>query len=306
MVAGYANAAGVTWLDDAAEDADTVVCIASAGKWIVAACVAVLVRQGDLDPSLPVRTLLPELPDWAAPIRLHHLIHHTSGLPDRAVMDRGFAGEVSEWTNETVLGLLSTMPEPQAEPGTEFSYCTTGYVCLTELVERAGGRPIAEVAQQHLFTPLGMASTQFWKGPGLHPPTVTAHPPWHPGVPAPQTGDGVWSTARDMLRWAEAMQTGALGPRLTATLRQPGKLRDNTMIPYAWGASILPGGETPAYAHPGSWPGCQTYVITAPATGTAAVVIAYTDDSQKAETLGRKLAGVDQDPGSDPSPGRSS
>ncbi len=296
MVAGRANAAGVTWLGGGADDedsptAETVVCVSSAGKWIVAACVAILVRQGDLDPNLPVRTLLPELPAWAAPIRLHHLIHHTSGLPEKATMDRGFRGEVPEWTNETVLRLLSATPEPAAQPGTAFAYSSVGYVCLTMLAERAGGRPIAEIAQKHLFTPLGMASTRFWSGPSLHPPTVTVHPPWHPGVPAPHTGDGLWSTARDMLRWAEAMQTGALGPRLTALLRRPGQLRDGATVPYAWGSFVVPGEQGPAFAHSGRWPGCFTYVIASPSTAASAIVIAFTDDPQPAEALGRRLVG---------------
>jgi CubicO group peptidase (beta-lactamase class C family) len=294
MVAGYANAGGVTWLGGGADcpTAETVVCVSSVGKWIVAACIAVLVRQGDLDPRLPARTLLPELPPWAAPIRLHHLIHHTSGLPEKAMLDIGFSGKVPDWTDETVLGLLSTMPEPQADPGTAFSYSSIGYVCLTKLAERATGRPLAEVAEQHLFAPLGMTSTQFWTGPSLHPPAVTVHPPWHPGVPPPRTGDGIWSTARDMLRWAEAMQTGALGPRLTAELRQPGKLRDGTIVPYAWGAFILPGEGGPAFAHGGWWPGCATYVIASPATGAAAVVIAFTDDPKPGEELARQLVGL--------------
>jgi CubicO group peptidase (beta-lactamase class C family) len=291
-IAGHANAAGVTWRGGRSDDgesptAETVVCISSAGNWIVAACVALLVRQGVLDTDLPVRTLLPELPAWAAPIRVHHLIHHTSGLPEQQVMDIAGSGSVPDWTDETVLGLLSTMTEPQAAPGTTFARSSIGYVCLTTLAERAAGHPIAEIAQKRLFDPLGMTSTRFWSGPSLHPPTVTVHPPWHSGLPAPRTSDGVWSTARDMLRWAEAMQTGALGPRLTATLRQPGKLRDGSVVPYAWGSFILPGAAGPIFAHGGSWPGCFTYVIAAPTA--AAVVIAFTDDPDPAEALARSL-----------------
>ncbi|MEU4238325.1 serine hydrolase domain-containing protein [Actinoplanes sp. NPDC026619] len=251
-VAGHVDAAGVTWLGGEADDegptAETLVDIAGAGKWIVAACVAILMRQGDLDPNLPVRTLLPELPAWAAPVRLHHLIHHTSGLPD---------------------GDVSTAPGPRAEPGTAFSYSDTDYACLATLAELAGGRPLAEIAQKHLFAPLGMASTQF-----------------RAGVDAP----GIWSTARDMLRWAEAMHIGALGPRLTALLRQPGRLRDGALVPYAWGSFILPGDTGPAYAHTGRRPGCVTYVIASPATATSAVVVSFTDDPNPAEVLGRKLA----------------
>jgi CubicO group peptidase (beta-lactamase class C family) len=297
MVAGYANAAGVTWLRGSADQedcpaAETVVCVSAAGTWIVAACVAILVRQGDLEPNLPVRTLLPELPAWAAPIRLHHLIHHTSGLPEAAALANGPGGEGGDWTNETVLGLLAAVTEPRAEPGTVFSYNDIGYACLTALAERAGGRPVAEIAQKHLFAPLGMTSTQFWAGPPSHPPAAVVRAARGPDPARPRIGDGLWSTARDMLRWAEAMHAGALGPRLTALLRQPGRLRDGAAVPYAWGSFILPGEGGPAFAHQGRLDGCVTYVVASPATATSAVVVAFTDDPQPAEALGRQLAGL--------------
>jgi CubicO group peptidase (beta-lactamase class C family) len=298
IVAGYVNTDGVTWLDGGADDGDfptakTVVCVSSAGKWIVAACIAILVRQGDLDPNLPVRTFLPELPTWAAPIRLHHLIHHTSGLPQKAVTDYRIRRPVPNWNNESVLRNLAAMPKPAAEPGTVFAYNEIGYACLTVLAERAAGRPIAEIAKKHLFTPLGMISTRFRTGPPSQPPTFFVHPSSYAGQTAPHTGDTIWSTARDMLRWAEAMQTGALGPRLTALLRQPGKLRHGTTVPYTWGSFLLSGNTGPTFAHSGWWPGCFTYVAASPSTATSAVVIAFTDNPRLAEALGRRLVGLE-------------
>jgi CubicO group peptidase (beta-lactamase class C family) len=299
IVAGHQAGAGVAtfgagMVDDETPTADTVVCVSSVGKRIVAACVGVLVLEGVLDGDVPVRQFLPELPGWADSIRLHHLIHHTSGLPDKPVFDIGFSGAVSDWTNETVLGLLSTMSGLEAEPGTTFSYSNVGYVCLATVAERASGRTIPAIAQEHFFAPLGMGSTRFWSGPSLHPPTVTIHPPWYPGLPAPRTvGDGgVWSTLRDLLRWADAMNTGALGDDITDLLHRPGRLRDGSAVPYAWGSFVLPGERGPAYAHGGWWPGCYTYVINVPTSGTAAAIVAFTDNPTPAEALGKHLAGA--------------
>ncbi|MCW6006549.1 beta-lactamase family protein [Micromonospora sp. CPCC 205371] len=98
-------------------------CVSSVGKQMTAACVGMPVLRGMLDPDAPVREWIPELPSWAAPITVRHLIHHTSGIPDKPIWDIGFGGTVPDWTNEAVIALLTTMPGLQAEPGTTFSCC---------------------------------------------------------------------------------------------------------------------------------------------------------------------------------------
>lgn len=181
---------------------DTVVSTSSAGKQLAAACVGMLILDGMLDLDEPVRRWLPELPAWADPIRVRHLVDHTSGLPEEAVFQLGRSGAVRTWTNESVLGLLTGLPGPRHEAGTVHSYSSLGYICLATAAERASGRSLPELAQRRIFTPLGMTATRFWTGPQLHPPSVTMHPPWYPGLPPAQTvGDGgVWSSVRDLLR----------------------------------------------------------------------------------------------------------
>ena len=59
---------------------------ASVTKQIVAALAARAVLDGGLDPESGVREHLPELPPWAAAIRVRHLVHHTGGLPQPPVL----------------------------------------------------------------------------------------------------------------------------------------------------------------------------------------------------------------------------
>lgn len=273
---------------------DSVVCVSSVGKQMTAACVGTLVLRGVLDPDAPVREWIPELPGWAAPITIRHLIHHTSGVPDKPIWDIGFSGAVPDWTNEAVIALLATMPGPQAEPATTFSYSSVGYILLGTAAERAGGQRMAQMMSRQIFAPLGMTSTRFWSGPAMHPPSVTFHPPWHDGLPmARTTGDGgVWSTARDLLRWAEAMNAATLGDDLTDLLHQQGRLHDGTVVPYAWGWYAVPDGNATAYAHGGWWPGCHSYVIHAPASGAAAALVAFDSEPGPVEDFGKRLAGI--------------
>ncbi|WP_165959943.1 serine hydrolase [Nonomuraea longispora] len=63
----------------------TVVCTAYLSKQITAACAALLVLQGRPDTESTLARWMPELPAWAASVRVRHLIHHTSGPPDVAL-----------------------------------------------------------------------------------------------------------------------------------------------------------------------------------------------------------------------------
>jgi CubicO group peptidase (beta-lactamase class C family) len=47
------------------------------------------------------------------------------------------------------------------QPGTEMSYCTFGCELLAEIVRRVSGRPIADVASERIFQPLGMRDTSY-------------------------------------------------------------------------------------------------------------------------------------------------
>src|SRR5690349_10692141 len=62
--------------------AETVFYLASTSKQFVAAAVAVLEADGVLDPEAPVAPWLPEVAQLGD-IRVHHLVHHTSGIRDK-------------------------------------------------------------------------------------------------------------------------------------------------------------------------------------------------------------------------------
>src|SRR5690242_1117767 len=62
--------------------AETVFYLASTSKQFVAAAIAILEADGVLDPEAPVAPWLPEVAQLGD-IRVHHLVHHTSGIRDK-------------------------------------------------------------------------------------------------------------------------------------------------------------------------------------------------------------------------------
>ena len=56
--------------------------IASTSKQFAAFCIALLEEEGKLSVEDDIRKVIPEIPEYESPIKIKHLIHHTSGMRD--------------------------------------------------------------------------------------------------------------------------------------------------------------------------------------------------------------------------------
>ncbi|MFO7260206.1 MAG: serine hydrolase domain-containing protein [bacterium] len=159
----YARGYGYANLDhDVPISPKTVFYIASVSKQFTAASIVLLAQQGALSLDDDVRTYIPELPDYGAPITIRHLIHHTSGLRDYLTLML-LAGMRLEdvHTDEEVLDLVTRQEALNFTPGERHLYSNTGYLLMAEIVRRVSGKSLREFADEHIFRPLGMTSTHF-------------------------------------------------------------------------------------------------------------------------------------------------
>jgi len=120
--------------------------IGSITKSFVALVLLQMRDEGKLDVQKPVLDYLPELPIDTpfGPITVHHLLTHTSGLPNNLGVFLGDSGA------RLVQGF---------KPGEHFHYCNTGFGILGLLAEKLDGRPWRECVQARIFTPLEMTET---------------------------------------------------------------------------------------------------------------------------------------------------
>src|SRR5262249_44455449 len=87
-------------------------------------------------------------------ITVEQLLLHTSGLlADNAEADYRDG-------KEQALARICALT-PKTPPGTRFTYSDVGFIVLGELVERLDGVPLDQLAQKHIFLPLGMTATGF-------------------------------------------------------------------------------------------------------------------------------------------------
>jgi CubicO group peptidase (beta-lactamase class C family) len=138
----------------------TVFNIASVSKQFTAFAIYLLEQEGKLSFEDNVRKYIPELPDYGSPIKIKHLLAHTSGLRDQAAMGSIAGYQLN--TTEQILKLLYRQKSLNFAPGTMFNYNNTGYTLLAEIVQHISGKTFSAFTEEYIFKPLGMTSTLFY------------------------------------------------------------------------------------------------------------------------------------------------
>jgi CubicO group peptidase (beta-lactamase class C family) len=102
--------------------------------------------EGKLDLHRPVLEYLPWLPVNTpyGPITAHHLLTHSSGLPDASNIFQ------SDPAARHVQGFA---------PGAHFHYCNLGFAILGQIIEKLDGRPWYQCLQARILNPLSMTQT---------------------------------------------------------------------------------------------------------------------------------------------------
>jgi D-alanyl-D-alanine carboxypeptidase len=120
--------------------------IGSITKSFLAIIMMRLLDEGKVDLHRPVLEYLPWLPVTMpyGPITSHHLLTHSSGLPDASSLFQ------SDLAAPHVQGFT---------PGAHFHYCNLGFSILGQLIEKLDGKPWYQCLQARILTPLGMKDT---------------------------------------------------------------------------------------------------------------------------------------------------
>ncbi len=134
--------------------------VASVSKQFTTAAIVLLAQDGKLSLDDPIRRHLPQLPDYANPVTIRHLIHHQSGMPE--VVDLfDLAGRWDSVTAANVMSLLVRQKTLSFAPGERFLYSNINYMTLGWIVERVSGQSLREFTTKRIFEPLGMKNTHF-------------------------------------------------------------------------------------------------------------------------------------------------
>ncbi|HEX4542361.1 MAG TPA: serine hydrolase domain-containing protein [Candidatus Acidoferrum sp.] len=253
---------------------DSVFDIGSTSKQFTAASILLLEKQGKLSVNDDVRKYIPELPDYGTNITLLHLLNHTSGLRDYlTLMELAGINTDSVTTDEDALQIITRQKALNFAPGRDWLYSNTGFFLLSLIVKRASGQTLREFASENIFTPLGMAHTQFRDDhTSLIANRALAYDPNERGGFTldvsyfEQTGDGaVHTSVEDLQKWDENFYSAQIGGKeFLAELQLQGKLTAGKILDYAKGLFLQDYRGLPTVRHGGSWGGYRAELLRFP------------------------------------------
>jgi CubicO group peptidase (beta-lactamase class C family) len=274
----------------------------SLSKQFTAMSVLMLAQQGKLSLEDDVRKYLPEVPDFGTPVRLRHLLHHTSGLRDFLEMleMKGWRTGGDLTTEKDILDMVARQRTLNHAPGGEFVYTNTGYVLLAAVVGRVSGRPLREFAEQNIFKPLGMNSTHFYDD---HTAVVknladAYLPTKGGGFKKWMTADdhagssNLYTTVEDLARWDQNfydMKVG--GPDVIKQMLTQGALDDGSKLDYAAGLYVVSYRGARLVYHLGSTLGYQGALHRFPEQHFAVAVLCNVRGNNP-DALARRVADV--------------
>lgn len=140
--------------------------VGSIAKTMLALGVLRLVSEGRLSLDTPVAAILPGIRldnPWNAsdPVRVRHLLDHTSGLDDARLWHVFSLRAAADGPLAAAFPTGTKVLDVRQRPGTRFSYSNIGYTLLGMVVEAVAGQAYEPYLDRALLAPLGMHDSSF-------------------------------------------------------------------------------------------------------------------------------------------------
>lgn len=189
----------------------------SISKTFVAYVILELEQEGKLSLNDSIARYFPDFknPQIAQNVRVHHLLNHTSGLPDnrRQHLDSVFLLTAKDQENFNPILLNDSL---LFEPGTHYQYSNPAFNGLALIIEKVTGNKWQDEVKNRIFIPAGMKTSTITDGP--YPTTGVAHaylktPTGYiekdygeePTFAAAGNG-GVWSSVEELALYEKALR----------------------------------------------------------------------------------------------------
>jgi len=291
----------------------------SLGKQFTSAGIMALVEDGLLDLDGSVTEYLPEAPETWQPITIHHLLTHSSGIPDYT--SEGFDYQTN-YTEEDLVMMASGL-ELEFPAGDRWNYSNTGYAMLGVVMSRVAGMPYWEFLRERIFSPAGMPTIRINTESDVVPHRARGYLPvadgWrNAGYVAPMTNttaDGsMLLNLHDMIAWNDVVANRRiLSEPSWDLILNPMTLNSGRSYPYGFGWFLEEAGGQTVQQHGGNWQGFSTQFTRFIGDDLAVIVLANArsfDVAGLPNTIGALLnpslerAPPPSTPIADPDPGR--
>lgn len=256
--------------------------LGSITKQFTGMAILLLEQDGKLKVDDPVSKYLDHAPERWSGITIHHLLTHTSGIPNFT----SFPDYVKTMmiASPPVESLKRVYDKPlDFDPGTKWSYSNSGYVLLGLIIEKASGTSYASFMQQRIFGPLGMSDTGYDSDRTILPKRAAGYERGPAGLrnaafidmTIPHAAGALYSTTLDLMRWDAALSEGKL---LTAENYKRYFTPVKNDYAYGWGVAAKEG--VTSQSHGGGINGFATMIIRVPEQKLLVVTLSNVVPSQ--------------------------
>ncbi|MEM2926942.1 MAG: serine hydrolase [Candidatus Bathyarchaeia archaeon] len=151
---------------------DTLYCIGSVTKSFTCICIMQLWEKGLLDLEDPVERYLPfPLRSQGEPVKIWHLMSHTSGIPALAYAEaviRHMMKSSDRWLPISGYREMFTFMDgaegwSHTKPGERWFYLNEGYILLGYIIEKVSKEAYVDYVRKNILDPLGMRRSYFYK-----------------------------------------------------------------------------------------------------------------------------------------------
>ena len=266
--------------------------LGSVTKQFTSMAIMMLQERKKLNVQDLVCQYLPDCPPAWQEVTIHHLLTHTSGIPNFTSQNSYAATWATPSTPIQTIDRFIDRPLI-FEPGERFSYSNSGYIVLGYLIELVSGQSYEAFLQENIFDPLEMTNTGYdhnrgdlavgYVALGLEAPYIDMSIPYAAG--------GLYSTVEDLYLWDQALYTDRLLSQDLLDLMWTPYAQEAPKIQYGYGWEISDHDGHHQISHNGGVNGFTSVIIRYPAERTTVIVLSNFE-SRTTFTLGDQLAEI--------------
>lgn len=268
---------------------ETLFNVGSITKTFVSNTILLLAAEGKLSLDDSLSKYFPgfKKPKIADQVKLHHLLTHTSGLPDnrRVFLDAPFLITAKDQDNWNPIEVNDSL---LFEPGSRFEYSNPAFNGLALIIEKVTKKKWQDVVSERIFRPADMPSSKITDGP--FPEKGVAHGYTNvlgefserdygeePTFAAAGNG-GVWSSVKELMNYEKALQKGVILKKdvldRSRSVTQYSNWADSVppFIGYSWFVGKTNDG-TKMISHTGTQGGFHADYVSIPDKGAFYVVL---------------------------------
>ncbi|MEP6932092.1 MAG: serine hydrolase, partial [Flavobacterium sp.] len=280
---GYGQA-NMEW--DIPNQPDTKFRLGSISKQFTAFLIVKLAEEGKIKLDAPITTYLPNYPKGTGEkITVHHLLTHTSGIPNYTSVPKFLQEKSREpYTPEEFIKTFENLPL-EFTPGEKFKYSNSGYFILGYIIEKVSGKSFEQYLQETILTPLKMANTGYdhydiilkKRAAGYEKQGKKFINAPYLDMSIPYAAGSLYSTVEDLYLWDQALYTNKLlSPASMDLLYKPYIPAGDEAYGYGWFIGEFSNGakdKLKVIEHGGGINGFNTIISRLPADKNLVVIL---------------------------------